>query len=71
VSALWGGAVLVGFTLLGGLQALSTALLNLTGPGMMHQILLVVAFAVIAGALDLPLRTTASSCSSSASASTR
>jgi STE24 endopeptidase len=54
VSALWGGAVLVGFTLLGGLQALSTALLNLTGPGMMHQILLVVAFALVSGALDLP-----------------
>jgi STE24 endopeptidase len=55
VSALWGGAVLVGFTLLGGLQALSTAILNLTGPGMMHQILLVVAFTVISSALDLPL----------------
>ena len=53
-AALWGGLVLIGFTLLGGLQALSVALLNLTGPGMAYQILLVVAFAVVSGALDLP-----------------
>ncbi|MFL6673170.1 MAG: M48 family metallopeptidase [Massilia sp.] len=51
---LWGGAVLVGFTLLGGLQAVSTALLHATGPGMLHQMALVVAFAVISGVLDLP-----------------
>ncbi|MDN4052353.1 M48 family metallopeptidase [Massilia sp. YIM B02763] len=54
LGALWGGAVLVGFTLLGGLQALSSAVLQFTGPGMLHQILLVVAFAVVSGALDLP-----------------
>ncbi|MFC0252767.1 M48 family metallopeptidase [Massilia consociata] len=54
VSMLWGGAVLIGFTLLGGLQALSTALLGVTGPGMAHQMALVVAFAVISGVLDLP-----------------
>jgi STE24 endopeptidase len=53
-SALWGGLVLVGFTLFGGLQAISTAVLHATGPGMMHQILLVVAFAVVSGLLDLP-----------------
>src|SRR5690349_23082274 len=51
---LWGGLTLVGFTLLGGLQALSTALLHLAGPGMLHQILLVAAFAAVAGVLDLP-----------------
>jgi STE24 endopeptidase len=51
---LWGGAVLMGFTLLGGLQALSGALLHLLGPGMLHQIGLVLAFAVVSGALDLP-----------------
>ncbi len=51
---LWGGLVLIGFTLLGGLQAISTALLPLAGPGMLHQILLVAAFAVISGVLDLP-----------------
>lgn len=53
-AALWGGFVLIGFTLLGGLQALSSAVLQFTGPGMLHQILLVVAFAVVSGALDLP-----------------
>lgn len=51
---LWGGVVLIGFTLLGGLQSLSIALLGLTGPGMAHQMALVVAFAVLSGLLDLP-----------------
>ncbi|MGH8854542.1 MAG: M48 family metallopeptidase [Telluria sp.] len=55
VAMLWGAVVLVGFTLLGGLQALSLFLLGLTGPGMLHQMALVVAFAVLAGVLDLPL----------------
>jgi hypothetical protein len=64
--------VLTGFTLLGGLQALSTALLHATGPGMVHQILLIVAFAIVSGAARPALRrTTASSCWNSASASTR
>jgi STE24 endopeptidase len=54
VSMLWGGVVLIGFTLLGGLQALSTLLLGLTGPGMLHQMALVVAFAVASSLLDLP-----------------
>lgn len=53
-SLLWGGLTLVGFTLLGGLQALSSALLGLAGPGMTYQLLLVAAFAVLAGVLDLP-----------------
>ena len=53
-SMLWGALVLIGFTLLGGLQALSSALLPLFGPGMLHQMALVVAFAVLTGVLDLP-----------------
>lgn len=53
-AALWNTLVLTGFTLLGGLQALSTALLHALGPGMVHQIALIVAFAVVSGALDLP-----------------
>jgi STE24 endopeptidase len=53
-NAAWSGLVLIGFTLLGGLQALSTALLQVTGPGMAHQIGLIVAYAAIAGVLDLP-----------------
>jgi STE24 endopeptidase len=51
---LWGGLTLVGFTLLGGLQALSNALLHLAGPGMLYQIALIAAFGIVSGALDLP-----------------
>jgi STE24 endopeptidase len=54
VNAAWSGLVLIGFTLLGGLQALSMALLHVLGPGMAHQIGLIVAYAAIAGLLDLP-----------------
>jgi len=52
--ALWAGLVLIGFTLLGGLQALSGVVLQALGPGMPHQVGLVVAFAVVSGVLDLP-----------------
>jgi STE24 endopeptidase len=54
IHAVWSGLLLIGFTLLGGLQALSTALLHASGPGMAHQLGLVVAYAAIAGLLDLP-----------------
>lgn len=47
-------AVLIGFTLMGGLQWLSVTILNLTGPGMTYQIGLLVAFAVISGIISLP-----------------
>ena len=47
-------AVLLGFTLLGGLQYLSVALLKVTDPGMTYQIGLLLAFAVISGVIDLP-----------------
>ena len=53
-SMLWGGVGLIGFTLLGGLQALSVSLLGVTGPGMAHQMALVVAFAIVSSLLDLP-----------------
>jgi STE24 endopeptidase len=46
--------VLIGFTLLGGLQWLSDHLMPLTGTGMVYQLSLVAAFAVISGLLDLP-----------------
>lgn len=55
IGTLWGAIVLIGFTLIGGLQLLSLAILPFTGPGLMHQLVLVVAFAVIASVLDLPL----------------
>jgi STE24 endopeptidase len=47
-------AVLIGFTLLGGLQWLSAAILDITGPGMAYQIGLLAAFAVISGLVELP-----------------
>jgi len=46
--------VLVGFTLLGGLQWLSLQVFSITGPGMWYQIALVGAYAAIAGAIGLP-----------------
>ena len=47
--------VLLGWTLLGGLQWLNETLLQLMGPGMAQQIALVVAFVLIGGLLHLPL----------------
>ena len=47
-------AVLIGFTLLGGLQWLSAILLQVTTGGMIYQLALLVAFAAISGAIDLP-----------------
>lgn len=48
-------AVLIGFTLLGGLQLLSNLLLQwLGGPGMVYQLCLIGAFALISGIIDLP-----------------
>ncbi len=48
-------AVLVGFTLLGGLQWLSVQVFGLTGGGMAYQIGLLAAFAAISGLIDLPV----------------
>jgi len=47
-------AVLVAFTLLGGLQWLSTQVFGATGGGMAYQIGLIVAFAVVSGIVDVP-----------------
>jgi len=46
--------VLVGFTLLGGLQWLSVEIFKLTGGGMAYQLALLAAFALISGVIDLP-----------------
>ncbi len=46
--------VLIGFTLLGGLQWLSNILVANVGTGMSYQIALIVAVAVISGVIDLP-----------------
>ncbi|MGI4846595.1 MAG: M48 family metallopeptidase [Janthinobacterium lividum] len=48
-------AVLMGFTLLGGLQWISVHVLALTGPGMGYQLGLLAAFSIISGALELPV----------------
>ena len=54
ISLFFSSAVLIGFTLLGGLNWLAHALLPLTGPGMTFQMGLLVVFAVVSGVLDLP-----------------
>jgi STE24 endopeptidase len=54
VSLLYSSVVLIGFTLIGGLQWLAAAVAPLTGPGMAYQIALLLAFAAISGLLDLP-----------------
>ncbi|MET3119001.1 STE24 endopeptidase [Undibacterium sp. GrIS 1.8] len=47
-------AVLIGFTLLGGLQLLSVMIIKLTGPGMVYQLCLLAAFAAIGSVIELP-----------------
>mgnify|MGYP000865294574 CR=1 FL=1 len=47
-------AVLLGWTLLGGLDALNQALLSVLGGGMVQQLALLGAFALISGLIDLP-----------------
>jgi len=54
-SMLVSAAVLIGFTLLGGLQWLSGVMFSWAGPGMLYQLSLLVAFALISGLIDLPL----------------
>jgi STE24 endopeptidase len=55
VSLLFNAAILIGFTLLGGLQWLSTTLLGLFGePGILYQISLIAAFGIISGVIGLP-----------------
>ena len=54
VELTWGAAVLLGWTLLGGLDALNNLLLGAIGPGMWQQLALLAAFALVNGLLDLP-----------------
>nr|MDD3018676.1 M48 family metallopeptidase [Comamonas sp.] len=51
----WGALLLLGWTLLGGLNALHQLLLDWMAPGLAQQVALVAAFAVLSGALELPL----------------
>ncbi|MBT2302947.1 M48 family metallopeptidase [Variovorax paradoxus] len=50
----WGTAVLLGWTLLGGLDLLNKLLMDWMGGGMLQQLGLLSAFALISGLLDLP-----------------
>ena len=50
----FGAAVLLGWTLLGGLDTLNQALLALLGPGLMQQLALLAAFVLIGAVIDLP-----------------
>ena len=50
-----GAAVLLGWTLLGGLSALNQALGQWMGHGMIQQLALLAAFVVLSGVVDLPL----------------
>lgn len=50
-----GTAVLLGWTLLGGLSALNQVLMSWLGSGMTQQITLLVGFVLISGVIDLPL----------------
>lgn len=55
VDVLWSTALVVGWTLLGGLDALHAALLNWLGEGLGQQLALVGCFALIGTLLELPL----------------
>ena len=48
-------AVLVGWTLMGGLSALNATVLTYMSPGLWQQVVLVLAFTLVGGLLDLPL----------------
>ena len=54
VETAWSTAVLLGWTLLGGLDVLNKALLAWIGPGLPQQLALLAAFAAIGGLLELP-----------------
>jgi len=50
----WSAAIVLGWTLLGGLDALNTALRAAGTEGMLRQVVLVAAFSVIGAVLDMP-----------------
>jgi STE24 endopeptidase len=50
----FGAAVLLGWTLLGGLHALNQWMMDIIGPGMLQQLAVLGGFAVVGGLLDLP-----------------
>lgn len=55
LEAALGAVVVLGWTLLGGLDALNRALLHALGGGMAQQLALLACFALISGLIDLPI----------------
>jgi STE24 endopeptidase len=55
VGVVVGTAILMGWTLLGGLHALNGAMASWLGSGMLYQVALIVAFIAISSALELPM----------------
>ena len=55
LQVLLAGGVLLGWTLLGGLDALNQGLLAWLGSGMVQQLTLLALFALLSGAIDLPI----------------
>ena len=54
VELAWGTAILLGWTLLGGLDLMNKALLGWLGGGMLQQLALLGAFAIVSSVLELP-----------------
>lgn len=55
IDAAFSAAILIGWTLLGGLNWLNQALLGVFGPGMWQQLALLGCFALIGGLIELPI----------------
>ncbi len=55
IELVWGAALLLGWTLLGGLDLLNKTLLGTLGGGMVQQLALLGAFVLIGGVLELPV----------------
>ena len=55
LDTLVGAAVLIAWTLLGGLSVLNNVILEFMAPGLWQQVTLVLSFALVGGLIDLPL----------------
>ena len=55
LDTLVGAAVLIAWTLLGGLSVLNNVILEFMAPGLWQQVTLVLSFAFVGGLIDLPL----------------
>ena len=66
-----GAAVLLGWTLLGGLSALNQSLLAWMGGGLAQQVALIAVFVLIGGVIDLPVTLYKPSCLKNDLASTK